>query len=386
MNNIKNSEIKILMVDDNLDNLNLYSKYLKFYEYDVETAKSAKEAIEKIKKGSYYIVVTDMRMEKLESGFDVLDEINRNQLTTFVIILTANASVEGCRKACKNQAWDYISKTEDYNIAQEIDKSIKTAMIHLEKYKGHLEDKNWVDENREELLKKYTNQYIAVLHRKVVAFGESKDEIIKQLLEQKISPYLAYVESFRLELSRDKMTVFVEGPTDIKYLEKAIEIFEQDELKEKIKFDLVGDKSGQFGNGEKNMINAFAFLKENKEFRKDKKVLLLFDNDIKDDKLPNKGEDYENIHIARMGEYLESLNGIKGVETFLNSELYEKGFENGFIKKTTTSYRNEKTINYKIEQKMAFCNWIIENRADKNNFHKFQKILTLINSYLKKED
>ncbi len=177
-----------------------------------------------------------------------------------------------------------------------------------------------------------------------------------------------------------------EGPTDIKYLEKAIEIFEQDELKEKIKFDLVGDKSGQFGNGEKNMINAFAFLKENKEFRKDKKVLLLFDNDIKDDKLPNKGEDYENIHIARMGEYLESLNGIKGVETFLNSELYEKGFENGFIKKTTTSYRNEKTINYKIEQKMAFCNWIIENRADKNNFHKFQKILTLINSYLKKED
>ncbi len=209
MNNIKNSEIKILMVDDNLDNLNLYSKYLKFYEYDVETAKSAKEAIEKIKKGSYYIVVTDMRMEKLESGFDVLDEINRNQLTTFVIILTANASVEGCRKACKNQAWDYISKTEDYNIAQEIDKSIKTAMIHLEKYKGHLEDKNWVDENREELLKKYTNQYIAVLHRKVVAFGESKDEIIKQLLEQKISPYLAYVESFRLELSRDKMTVFV---------------------------------------------------------------------------------------------------------------------------------------------------------------------------------
>ena len=324
-------------------------------------------------------------MENSESGFDVLNEINKKQLTIFVIIFTANGTINGCKKAWQNQAWDYIFKTtedENESVIENIDSSIQIAKLNMQKGDIHIKDKKWVDENREELLKKYTDKFIAVLHREVVAFADTKDELIEKLLNRRISIYLTYIESFRLKLDDKKMTVFVEGPTDIKYLEKMIEIFEKNELKEKIKFDLVGDKSGQFGNGEQNMINAFEFLKENREFRKNKKVLLLFDNDVEDKKLPNKGKDYENIHIARMGGYLKGLNGIKGVETFLNPNLYEEGFEKGFIRKTITTYKKQEDINYKIIGKIDFCNWILENRADKKNFDKFQEIITLLNNYI----
>lgn len=380
---INNNKINVLIVDDEEDNLELYSDYLsQLFNYKTKTATSAKEAIEKLEQESFEIVVADMRMETVNSGFDVLDEINNKQLTTFVIILTANSSVEGCRKAYKNQAWDYISKTSDeYQPLEEVDRSIQAAKIHLEKWNGHREDKIWVENNKESLLKEYINHYIAVLHREVVVAEKTKKALIEGLLKRKISPYLAYIESFRLQLSLDKLTIFVEGPTDIKYLEKAIDIFGENELKNKINFDLVGDKSGRIGNGEKNMINAFSFLKENEDFRKDKKILLLFDNDIRDNKLPNKGHNHEDIYIDRMGDYLENNLGIKGIESFFDETLYNDGFKQGFIRKTTTNYNGKRIILYKIEQKMRFCEWVIEHKADKESFNEFQEIIKRIATY-----
>lgn len=390
MNDLKNSQIKVLLVDDEPDVLEGFKEYLEeIYEYSIETATNANDALERLANESFEVVITDMRMEKNDSGFDVLDAVNKSQLTTFVIILTANSTVEGCRKAWKHQAWDYISKThEDKNPLDEVHESIQEVMSHLKKWDGHLEDKNWVEQNIEKLSKEYINKYIAVLHREVVAFSDSKLELVEQLLKRKISPYLAYTESFKLEVSDEKATVFVEGPTDIDYLEKAIEIFGRDDLKEKIKIDTVGDKIGQKNNGEQNMKNAFAFLKENPDRRGKNGILFLFDNDIKDKALPNNGKSYENISIARMGEYLDNHQGVKGVESFFSVELYEEGLKKGFIQKTIKQKYcldicDEESC-YKITDKVKFCKWVIDNRADEAIFTKFKSILGVIDGFLNK--
>ena len=388
MNDLDNNQIKVLLVDDEPGVLEAYIEYLEeIYKYSIETATNANDALERLASESFEVVITDMRMEKNDSGFDVLDAVNKSQLTTFVIILTANSTVEGCRKAWKKQAWDYISKTQDNNPLDEVHESIQEVMSHLKKWDGHLEDKNWVEQNIEELSKKYINQYIAVLHREVVAFSDSKLELVEQLLKRKISPYLAYTESFKLEVSDKKATVFVEGPTDIAYLEEAIEIFGRDDLKEKISIDTVGDKTGKTNNGEQNMKNAFAFLKENPDRRGKNKILFLFDNDIKDKALPNNGEPYENISIARMGEYLDNHQGVKGVESFFSVELYEEGLKKGFIQKTIkqkycSDVCNEESC-YKIIDKAKFCKWVIDNRANEEIFAKFKSILGIIDDFLK---
>jgi CheY-like chemotaxis protein len=390
MSDLENSQIKVLLVDDEPDVLEGFKEYLEeLYEYSIDTATNANDALERLSNESFEIVITDMRMEKNDSGFDVLDAVNKNQLTTFVIILTANSSVKGCRKAWKHQAWDYISKTdEEKNPLDEVHESIQEVMSHLKKWDGHLEDKNWVEQNIEELSKEYINQYIAVLHREVVAFSDTKLELVAQLLKRKISPYLAYTESFKLEVSDEKVTVFVEGPTDIKYLEKAIEIFGRDDLKEKIIIDTVGDKTGQKNNGEQNMKNAFAFLQENPERRGKNGILFLFDNDIKDKALPNKGKVYENMHIDRMGEYLDNHQGVKGVESFFSVSLYEEGLKKGFIQKTIkqkycSNVCDEESC-YKIIDKAKFCEWVIVHRADEKTFMKFKGILEVIDDFLEK--
>jgi len=385
---VKNSDIRVLFVDDAPDALELAEEYLKdIYEYQLETALNADEAIKMLQERNFEVVVTDMRMEKDDSGFDVLDAVNKNQLTTFVIIITANDSVEGCRKAFKNKAWDYISKNStEYNPWDEVDKSIQKLIFHLTKRNGHEEDKHWVNENRAILLKKYPNRYIGVLNRDVIADANSKDELIELLLERQISPYLTYIESFKFELSQEKPTIFVEGPTDIVYLEKAIDIFNRDDLKNKIKIDTVGDSTGKKNNGEQNMKNAFAFLKENPDKRGKNGILFLFDNDVKE--LPNKGKNHENIYVSRMGKFKTDNQGVSGVESFFDIHLYEEGLKNGWVNKTIRySYHAGKpneVINYKINNKTQFANWIIENRDTKETFREFQEILDVIDDFLKK--
>jgi len=389
MNDLENSQIKILLVDDEPNVLIDFKEYLEeLYEYSIQTATNANDALKLLRRESFEVVITDMRMEKNTSGFDILDEVNKNQLTTFVIILTANSTVEGCRKAWKHQAWDYISKMhEEKNPLDEVHESIQEVMIHLKKWNGHLEDKNWVEQNIEQLSKEYINKYIAVLHREVVAFADNKIELVEELLKRKISPYLAYTESFKLELSDEKATVFVEGPTDIAYLEKAIKILGRDDLEKKIIIDTVGDKTGQKNNGEQNMKNAFAFLKENPERRGKNGILFLFDNDIKDKNLPNKGKSYENIHIDRMGEYLDNHQGVKGVESFFSESLYEEGLKKGFIQKTIKQKYCldvcEEESCYKIIDKAKFCEWVINNRADEKTFIKFKGVIEVIDNFLK---
>jgi CheY-like chemotaxis protein len=388
MNELKNSDIKVLFVDDKDDALELAIDYLEeIYEYQVDTETSAEKAIIKLKNGSFHVVVTDMRMEKDDSGFDVLDAVNRNQLSTFVIIITANDSLEGCRKAWQKGAWDYISKnSQEYNPFDEVHNSIKKLIFHLHKRKGHQDDIDWIEENRQELLKKYQNRYIAVLHREVIADANSKSELIDTLLERKISPYLAYIEFLRLELDDKKPTIFVEGPTDILYLKKAIDIFNKDNLKENIKIDVVGNQIGTKNNGEKSMKNAFNFLKENPEIRGKSKILFLFDNDIKSTNLPNNGKPYENIYIERTGEYRDNHYGISGIESFFSLELYEEGFKRGFIQKTIrqnyNSNERKDEIKYKIKNKKEFCKWVLENRADKETFNNFKSVIDILENFL----
>ncbi len=52
---ISDSDIKVLIVDDDEDNLGVYTEYLSdIYGYKVETATSAKEAIERLKQALWF--------------------------------------------------------------------------------------------------------------------------------------------------------------------------------------------------------------------------------------------------------------------------------------------------------------------------------------------
>lgn len=100
---------RILVVDDEKDICRVLEFLLSGEGYSVSTAASGEEAIAKLKKTGFDVVLTDLKMDKLD-GIAVLAEAKRLNPDTAVILMTAYASVESAVDAMKKGAADYIVK------------------------------------------------------------------------------------------------------------------------------------------------------------------------------------------------------------------------------------------------------------------------------------
>lgn len=100
---------KILVVDDERDICRALDFLLRAEGYNVITASSGEEAIKKIKTEHFDVVLTDLKMERID-GIGVLEKVKELSSDTAVIIMTAFASVESAVEAMKKGAADYIVK------------------------------------------------------------------------------------------------------------------------------------------------------------------------------------------------------------------------------------------------------------------------------------
>jgi DNA-binding NtrC family response regulator len=82
---------------------------LKKEGYDVATASDGMETLRVIKEGGVEVVVTDLKMPRLD-GLDLLDRVTRDYPSTPVIIVTAHGTVATAVDALKKGAFDYITK------------------------------------------------------------------------------------------------------------------------------------------------------------------------------------------------------------------------------------------------------------------------------------
>jgi len=95
MNTLKEtSNIHLLLVENNPRYLNELMEWLKIFGYQhITSARSAKEVQEKLDR-PVDVIIADMRMENYDSGFAVIDEVRQRRLTSVVIILTENETVD----------------------------------------------------------------------------------------------------------------------------------------------------------------------------------------------------------------------------------------------------------------------------------------------------
>ena len=80
---------RILLVDDELAILLTLKAILEMNGFEVETADSADNAIKKLSAAEYNMVITDLRMEKETSGFDVIRFAKKLPYNPATAILTA---------------------------------------------------------------------------------------------------------------------------------------------------------------------------------------------------------------------------------------------------------------------------------------------------------
>jgi DNA-binding NtrC family response regulator len=158
---------KILIVDDEPDICKALEFLITKEGYDVSSVNSGEDAIEKIKQVSFDVIVTDIKMGRVD-GLGVLEKAKEISPDTAVIMMTAFASIESAVEAMKRGAADYIVKPF-------LNEEIKLTIRRL------LEQKKLITENI--ALKQQISQ--RMIYRDFVSSSESMLKII-DILEKVI--------------------------------------------------------------------------------------------------------------------------------------------------------------------------------------------------------
>ena len=108
---MKNSSGKehILVVDDSPDTLEVLQRNLESRGYRVFTAPGAVEAIKILESTAMDVVITDLKMPKVD-GLSLVRHIQENFKDTEVMMITGYPSIDGAVEAVKTGAEEYLSK------------------------------------------------------------------------------------------------------------------------------------------------------------------------------------------------------------------------------------------------------------------------------------
>lgn len=150
-------ELKILVIDDDPSIRNMLAIVLKKNGYDVTSKESGKTGLEKLKKESFDLIISDIKMPDI-NGIELLKKIKAINPEIPVIMITAFASANDAVEAMKLGAEDYVTKPFNLDELKIIinraiyKKNMEKENIHL---KSRLTDKekfeNIVGKNRKML-------------------------------------------------------------------------------------------------------------------------------------------------------------------------------------------------------------------------------------------
>lgn len=102
----------IMIVDDEEDIVQLMSETLGLWGYNPITARDGKEALEKFEEIPIDLVLTDLKLPKMD-GVTLLDKIKNKDSKTEVILFTGYPEVNSAIDAMKKGAYDYLIKPVD---------------------------------------------------------------------------------------------------------------------------------------------------------------------------------------------------------------------------------------------------------------------------------
>ncbi len=164
------SEGKILLVDDDPGLLRLLSIRLRAEGYEVEAVESAHKALAILNRFSPDLVITDLRMDKMD-GIGLLKELQTRSPGLRVVIVTAHGTIPDAVVATQSGAFGFLTKPIDKDeLMQTVRKAIKVS--------GSVEvEEDWAAEiiTRNQAMKEILNQakMVAATDARVLINGES---------------------------------------------------------------------------------------------------------------------------------------------------------------------------------------------------------------------
>ena len=106
------SNVRVLVVDDEPNLRKVLGALLKRSGYQVVTAADGLEAKDVLMGGGIDLVMTDVRMPKMD-GLELLAWCRQEQPDVPVIVITAHGTIDGAVQAMKDGAFDFVTKPFD---------------------------------------------------------------------------------------------------------------------------------------------------------------------------------------------------------------------------------------------------------------------------------
>lgn len=106
---IKNKLASILIVDDEEIARKNLKHILEKENYVVDTAVNGIEALQKMAVTAFDVVISDLKMEKVD-GIALLEKIKSRHPDTMVIMITGHASIDSAVESIRKGAFHYITK------------------------------------------------------------------------------------------------------------------------------------------------------------------------------------------------------------------------------------------------------------------------------------
>ncbi|MFP4013015.1 MAG: sigma-54-dependent transcriptional regulator [Chitinispirillaceae bacterium] len=134
------SKGRILVVDDEASLRLLLKNELGRAGYEVEMVNDGESALQKIREDHYHVVLLDIVMPRMD-GLETLRQMKLESVTSEVIILTGNATLESAIECMKLGAFEYVRKP--YSLSElliQIERAIdhQRSMIDLKILKDEL--------------------------------------------------------------------------------------------------------------------------------------------------------------------------------------------------------------------------------------------------------
>jgi DNA-binding response OmpR family regulator len=111
----RRKDIKVLLVDDEVEFVNTLGQRLKMRDLHVDTVYDGQQALSFITRTEPDVIVLDLKMPGLY-GIDVLREIKKINRTIQVIVLTGHGSEKDEEEAKKLGGFDFLRKPADIDL------------------------------------------------------------------------------------------------------------------------------------------------------------------------------------------------------------------------------------------------------------------------------
>lgn len=101
---------RVLIVDDEKDIRNILNQALtQFGDMEVELAQTGEEALQKIEKTHFDLVLTDMKMPKMD-GLQLVDEIAKIRPEIVTVLMSGHGTIDSALEGMRRGASDFITK------------------------------------------------------------------------------------------------------------------------------------------------------------------------------------------------------------------------------------------------------------------------------------